>query len=131
MKGHLDLSRIHFTGKIAHTDLTRALQASSAHVYYTYPYVLSWSLLEAMACGALVLASDTAPVLDVIEDGVNGLLGNFFDVDSLASQLIEVCEHPDRYEPVRQAARRTAEAYDIARACLPAWLSLVDDLLTA
>lgn len=129
VEDRLDLSRLHFTGRVTHADLRLALQASSAHVYFTYPYVLSWSLLEAMACGALVIGSDTAPVRDVVQPGVNGLLCDFFDVPGLASLLIDACEHPAQFAPLRLAARRTAEGYDLQRVCLPAWLGLVDEML--
>jgi glycosyltransferase involved in cell wall biosynthesis len=125
----LDLSRIHFTGKLPHAQMAAALQASSAHVYYTYPFVLSWSLLEAMACGALIVASDTAPVRDVIQPGVNGLMGDFFDVGALAENLIQACARPADFEPMRAAARRTAEAYDRQDVCLPAWMRLIDGVL--
>jgi glycosyltransferase involved in cell wall biosynthesis len=125
----LDLSRVHFTGKLPHGQMAAALQASSAHVYYTYPFVLSWSLLEAMACGALIVASDTAPVRDVIVPGVNGLMGDFFNVDALAENLILACSRPADFEPMRAAARRTAEGYDRQDVCLPAWMRLIDEVL--
>lgn len=131
VEGQLDASRVHFTGKLPHAQMVAALQASSAHVYYTYPYMLSWSVLEAMACGALVLGSDTAPVRDVLTHRVNGLLGDFFDVDSLAGNLIRACARPQDLEPLRAAARRTAEAHDLHTVCLPAWMRLVDEMLPA
>ena len=126
----LDLARVHFTGKLPRDQLTVALQASSAHVYYTYPFVLSWSLLEAMACGGLVVASDTAPLRDVIEPDMNGLLRDFFDVEGLADTLIAACTRPADFEPLRRAARQTVvERFDLKTVCLPAWLRVVDDLL--
>ena len=130
VKDRLDLSRIHFTGKLPHAQMIRAVQASSAHVYYSYPFVLSWSLLEAMSAGALVVASDTAAVREVVVDGENGLLGDFFDVDGLARRLIAACERPADFQPLREAARRTVVGrYDRARLCLPAWLALVEEML--
>jgi len=112
---------------VPHGAMLAALQASSAHVYLTYPFVLSWSLLEAMACGCAIVASDTAPVREVIADGENGLLTPFFDVDRLADQILRLCE--DRHENLRQAARRTVvERFDQANVCVPAWLDLIGQL---
>jgi glycosyltransferase involved in cell wall biosynthesis len=126
----LDLSRIHFTGQVSYPKFLTALSISAAHVYLTYPFVLSWSLLDAMACECLVVASDTAPVRDVINPGANGLLVGFFDREGLAKTLIDVCQAPERYMPLRRAARETVVAgFDRASVCEPAWLHLIDDVL--
>ena len=85
----LDPTRTHFMGKLPRVQYIKVLQVSAAHVYLTYPFVLSWSLLEAMACGANIVASDTAPVREVIEHGDNGVLVPFFDVDSVTCTLAE------------------------------------------
>jgi len=130
MGERLDAGRVHFVGRQPHDELIRALQASTAHVYYTYPYVLSWSALEAMACGCLILASDTEPVREVLRSGENALLGDFFDVEGLSERLIEACRHPERFEPLRQAARETVvRGYDERRVCAPAWVRVVDEML--
>lgn len=130
VEGRLDLARVHFTGKLPHEQMVRAVQASSAHVYYTYPYVLSWSLIEAMSCGALVIGSDTAPVRDVIQDGVNGLLGDFFDHNTLAEKIVVACRNPGAFAPLRAAARATVlRDYDLERVCLPAWVRLVEGMI--
>jgi glycosyltransferase involved in cell wall biosynthesis len=130
MRDRLELGRIHFTGRMAHADMLSALQASSAHVYFTAPYALSWSLLEAMACGCAVVASATAPVEEVIEDGVNGRLADFFDAEGLAERVIDACVRPEAFEPLRAAARRTVvERYDLARVCRPAWIELAERLI--
>lgn len=130
LAGRLDLSRVHFLGKLPHLEMIQALQASSVHVYFTAPFVLSWSLIEAMACGALIVASDTAPVRDAIEDGVSGLLSDFFEPDALASRLILACSRPEVFAPLRGAARQTAvERYDRNRVALPAWTRLIERLI--
>lgn len=126
----LDLSRVHFMGQVTPKVLHAAFSLAAAHVYYTYPFVLSWSLLEAMACECLVVGSDTAPVRDVIVDGENGLLRDFFDIRALSRTLIEACEHRDAYGDIRRRARQTVEErFDRARTCLPAWIATVDELL--
>jgi glycosyltransferase involved in cell wall biosynthesis len=129
VKDKIDVSRVHFTGKLEYPRFTAALQASAAHVYYTYPFVLSWSLLEAMACGALIVGSDTDPVRDLIVHGQNGLLGDFFDIEGLADRLIEACERPKAFESLRKAARQTvAASYDTAKHSLPQWIKLIEEL---
>ena len=129
VEDRLDLSRIHFTGRLAHDDMLAALRLSAAHVYYSYPFVLSWSLIEAMASGCYVIGSDTAPVRDAITDGVNGRLLDFFDVEALSGALIDACRRPDRFEDQRAAARATAvERFDAA-AGRAAWLSLIDEVM--
>jgi len=128
----LDRSRVFFTGTIPHDTMLSALSVSWAHVYYTYPFVLSWSILEAMACECLILGSDTPPLRDVIEPGVNGLLHDFFDVQALSQAMIEACRTPKRFAAIRKAARQTIlERFDRERVCLPAWMSLIDSLLSS
>ncbi|MFX1679005.1 glycosyltransferase family 4 protein [Mitsuaria sp. CC2] len=85
----LDPTRTHFLGKVPYADYKRVLQLSAAHVYLTYPFVLSWSMLEAMATGCVVVGSDTAPVREVIDDGVNGLLVGMFDRARLSERTLE------------------------------------------
>jgi glycosyltransferase involved in cell wall biosynthesis len=128
VKDSLDPSRVHFTGPLPHGEMLAALSLSTAHVYYTYPFVLSWSLLEAMASECLVIASDTAPVRDAIRSGENGLLLDFFDHDALAEALVEACRSPERFAPLRKAARETVIA-DFNRArCSAAWVDLLEGL---
>ena len=104
----LDPWRLHFTGTLGATDYRLLLQASSAHVYLTVPFVLSWSLLEAMACGCAVVGSDTAPLREVIEDGRNGLLADFFSPAALAAKVEELLDGGDLSQRLRRAARQTA-----------------------
>ncbi|HEX6157594.1 MAG TPA: glycosyltransferase, partial [Burkholderiales bacterium] len=87
IEGKADLSRVHFTGRIPYADYLALLRRSSVHVYLTYPFVLSWSLLEAMSAGCLVVGSRTPPVEEVITDGQNGLLTDFFDAQALAERI--------------------------------------------
>jgi glycosyltransferase involved in cell wall biosynthesis len=119
---------VHFPGRIPHADYLRLLQISAAHLYLTVPFVLSWSMLEAMACGALVIGSATPPVQEVITDGRNGLLVDFFDTGKIAARVNEALEHRDRLAPVRAAARETVlREYSLAH-CLPRQLALIDTL---
>jgi glycosyltransferase involved in cell wall biosynthesis len=130
MGDKLDPSRVFFTGKIPYDTMLAALSLSWAHVYYTYPFVLSWSVLEAMASECLIFGSDTPPVRDALRHGVNGLLHDFFDSGALANALIDACRHPERFTDLRAAARQTVvEQFDQRRICLPAWLKVIDELL--
>jgi glycosyltransferase involved in cell wall biosynthesis len=122
----LDMSRVHFLGQVPYATLIRIYQVSSVHVYLTYPFVLSWSVLEAMAAGCPVIASRTAPVEEVISDGRNGFLTDFFDQAALAAQVQEVLERGKEIAKVREWARRTiVENYDLRRVCLPRHLKLL------
>ncbi|WP_426050880.1 glycosyltransferase [Brevundimonas sp. SL161] len=126
----LDLDRVHFTGALAHSDLMAALSISWAHVYYTYPFVLSWSLTEAMACECLILGSDTAPVRDAITTGQNGILNDFFDVEALTRALVTACETPEAFVSMRKAARKTALAlFDRETVGVPSWMALIEEVL--
>jgi glycosyltransferase involved in cell wall biosynthesis len=126
----VDRNRIHFVGRVPHPLMIETLSLSSAHVYYTYPFVLSWSLLEAMALECVILGSDTAPVRDAVTPGVDGILNDFFDVEALADAMIDACRNPEKFRPMRKAARRTiVERFDRATICQPAWLELVEPML--
>lgn len=127
---NLDLGRVHFLGRIPHADYIRLLQVSAAHVYLTVPFVLSWSMLEAMACGAPVIGSATAPVQEVITDGHNGLLVDFFDPAAIAARVTEALQAPDRLAPLRAAARATVLRDFSLSHCLPRQLALLDTLVT-
>lgn len=112
----LDLKRLHFTGPLPYSQYLQVLQASSVHIYLTRPFVLSWSVLEAMSAGCLVLGSRTPPVQEVIQDGMNGLLVDFFSPDAIADRVDEVFAHRDRMAALRTQARRTIqEKYDLAK----------------
>lgn len=124
----IDRSRTHFLGRVPHARMLAALRLSTAHVYYSYPFVLSWSLAESMASGCYVIGSDTAPLRDAIEDGVNGRLLPFFDPAALSEALIAACREPGRSAPMREAARRTAERLFDRRTGLSRWIGLLREM---
>ncbi len=122
----IDPSRIHFLGQIPHDKLIRLYQISSAHIYLTYPFVLSWSVLEAMACGAPVIASDTGPCHDIIHDRHNGLLTDFWDADALADKVAFCLENRAQLMPLREQARKTILGHFDLRLCLDRQTSLLE-----
>jgi glycosyltransferase involved in cell wall biosynthesis len=129
VRGSIDHSRVHFIGRVSHEVLVALYQVAACHVYLTYPFVLSWSMLESMSAGGLVVGSRTPPVEELIRHGENGLLVDFFDPQAIAQQVAEVLATPDRYRVLREAARRTiVDGYDLARTCLPKQLALVEAL---
>lgn len=101
----LDPARTHFLGKLPYDAYRRVLQVSAAHVYLSYPFVLSWSMLEAMASGCLVVGADTAPVREVLRHGENGWRVDFFDDVSIAGRVVEVLNDPSAQDPLRRQAR--------------------------
>ncbi len=122
----LDLSRVHFTGKLPFPQYLKVLQVSAAHVYLTYPFVLSWSLLEAMSAGCCVVASRTAPVEEVIVDGANGRLVDFFDTAAIADTVAQALARPAAQRALRGAARETVvNRFDLRTVCLPQGLALI------
>jgi glycosyltransferase involved in cell wall biosynthesis len=128
LAGTIDLRRVHFLGRLPYRQYLTVLQISSVHVYLTYPFVLSWSLLEAMSASCLVIASRTPPVEEVIVDGINGRLVDFFDEAALADHIVAALAEGG--DDLRSAARRTAiEHYDVKSVSLPAYLDLLKTLL--
>ncbi len=125
----LDMSRVHFLGKVPYPLFLKVLQISRVHVYLTYPFVLSWSMLEAMSAGCLVVASSTAPVTEVIRDGENGLLVDFFKQEEIAERVVAALESPSAFASLREQARRTiVENYDLKTICLPQQMVMVKEL---
>jgi glycosyltransferase involved in cell wall biosynthesis len=130
LAGALDLSRVHFLGKIPYPAFVKVLQISRVHVYLTYPFVLSWSMLEAMSAGCLIVGSRTQPVEEVIHHGGNGLLVDFFAPDEIAERVIESLEDARSFASLRQNARQTVlDRYDLNTVCLPAHLRLLNMLV--
>ena len=120
VQDRIDLSRVHFVGQVPYNIMVNMLRVSDAHVYLTVPFVLSWSMLEAMSLGCCVIGSATPPVQEVIEHGKNGLLVDFFNPEQIARQVCEVLERPQDYQDLRRAARQTVvDRYDFQNVCLP------------
>lgn len=127
VKDHLDMSRVHFVGNLTYSNYVKLLQISACHVYLTYPFVLSWSMLEALSIGCIVVASDTGPVTEFITNRYNGILVNFFNPDQISSSVIEILRHPQDFQKIRDNARESAATFDLTRVCLPAQLGLIEN----
>jgi glycosyltransferase involved in cell wall biosynthesis len=124
----LDLERIHFTGRLRYGDYLKVLQISTAHIYLTYPFVLSWSMIEALSAGCMVIASDTPPVREII-DGSNGIRIPFFSIDQLAEAASFALEKPDKHRHFRDQARKTAQQrFDNRQVCLPQLVKLLREI---
>ncbi len=124
-----DPARIHFLGKVPHAQLRKIFQVSALHLYLTVPFVLSWSMLEAMACGAVVLGSDTAPVREIITPERNGFLTGFFDSKALAEQALQLLTQHRQLDHIRQQARKTiVEKYRLED-CVKRHVALIEDML--
>jgi glycosyltransferase involved in cell wall biosynthesis len=129
VKAELDMDRVHFLGNVPYADFLQMLQLSTVHAYLTYPFVLSWSLLEAMSSGCAIVASDTAPVREAIEHNQTGRLVDFFDVAGLADNVIALCEDQAERARLGQAAREFAlSQYDLRSHCLPGQMAWVKSL---
>jgi glycosyltransferase involved in cell wall biosynthesis len=119
-----DPARFLFTGHVRPVELLRILNLSDLHVYLTVPFVLSWSLMNALACGCTVLASNTAPVREMIEAGRNGLLADFYDVDGFVRQALEVLDDPPAYRPLGARGMEIVQQQYSLRVALPKMLDL-------
>ncbi len=125
-RGQYDLTRVHFVGRVPPATLAHLLASTDLHVYLTVPFVLSWSLMDAMSCGAVVLGSDTPPVAEMVTEGQTGLLSNFFDVGTLVTKATAVLRDPAAYRPLGRAAERlVAEKYSL-EAVLPRMVALYE-----
>jgi glycosyltransferase involved in cell wall biosynthesis len=124
-----DLERFHFIGHVPADELVTLFSLSDLHIYLTVPFVLSWSLLQAMAAECLVLSSATAPVQEIIEPGLHGLLADFYDVDGLANQALRALREPGQFRPLRTAARaRIHEQYELKQ-CMAQRIELFQSLV--
>jgi len=125
-----DWQRVHFVGHMPYQVFVSLLQLSTVHVYLTYPFVLSWSLLEAMSSGCAIVASNTAPVLEAIEHNQTGRLFNFFEPSELVDQVCDLLNHPDERLRLGTNARKFAQLhYDLQTVCLPKQLQWVESLV--
>ncbi|MEM6303998.1 MAG: glycosyltransferase family 4 protein [Pseudomonadota bacterium] len=128
----LDWDRLHFLGQVPYGDYRKLIQISRCHIYMTMPFVLSWSLLEAMSMGATVVASDVAPVREAVSHGQTGLLVDFFDPGALAETVIEVLARPGDHAHLGEAARaHVVKTYDFLTVCLPEHIRQINALVPA
>lgn len=128
-KAKIDPARTHFLGKLAYEDYRTVLQVSSAHVYLTVPFVLSWSCLEAMASGCALIGSDTAPIREFVTHGENGLLASFFDTEELADRIAEMLNAGPRADAMRAKARETIRQRWSAELAIDRHMAIVERLL--
>ncbi|CAI3950935.1 Glycosyltransferase involved in cell wall bisynthesis (RfaB) (PDB:2IV7) [Commensalibacter communis] len=125
----LDMSRVHFSGQVPYNVFNSVLKRSDAHIYLTYPFVLSWSLREAMSIGCPIIASDTQPVQEFIADRVTGILTPFLDHDALTDRILEVLEDKKLAQSIRKAARAEAERSLSMDEYMKNYETLIDDLI--
>ena len=122
-----DLDRIKFVGRVPPDELARTLAATDLHIYLTVPFVLSWSMMDAMSCGAVVLGSDTGPVRDMIRHGENGLLADFFNPEDFADKACQALGDIEGHRDLGRAAEKMiAEQYSLD-AVLPAMLAMYEE----
>ena len=132
VRDQLDMSRLHFLGRIPYDRFVTLLQLSTVHLYLTYPFVLSWSLLEAMSVGCAIVASDTPPVQEAIEHDKTGRLVDFFDQTGLIRTVNELMDNPEERARLGANARAYAQAtYDLKTHCLPGQMAWVEGLMRA
>jgi glycosyltransferase involved in cell wall biosynthesis len=125
-----DWARVYFLGQIPYHIYIQLLQLSTVHVYLTYPFVLSWSLLEAMSAGCAILASNTPPLYEAIKHGETGRVVDFFNVDGLINEVCTLLEDPAARARLGSNARAFARSnYDLKKICLPRQLAWVKELM--
>ncbi len=129
LSDHLDLTHIHFLGRIPYPQLISVLQVSSVHVYLSYPFILGWSLLEAMSIGCSIVASKGPPVSEVITDGVEGLLVSMDDHQTLAKRVVSLLSSSSLRESLSRFAQLKASTFDQSKT-LPKLTSLIENIAT-
>ena len=125
----LDLNRIHFVGSLPFNEYVKLLQISSAHVYLTYPFVASWSLLEAMSCACPVVASSTEPVTEFIEDNKSGLLFEFYNIDEQVAKIEYALDNRVKMTPIRQNARDVIVKNYALKDTLPKQIDYINSII--
>lgn len=126
--GDFDLSRIHFVGRVTPKELVNVFSVSDLHLYWTVPFVLSWSLINAMSCGCTILASDTGPVREVIREGITGRLADFFDVDDWCERAIGMLDDPSSAELGTNARQLVLDRYSLPK-CLDQMVALYRQMI--
>ena len=121
----IDRARVHFVGALPYGKYLKLLQSSDVHVYLTRPFVLSWSILEAMSCGCVVVASDTEPIKEIIKEGVNGFLTDFFNPRQIAHKILSVLDYPSFVQSISQKARETIIQNYSLQKLLPKQLKII------
>ena len=126
----IDWSRVHFLGRVPYESFCEIVQLSKCHIYLTMPFVLSWSLLEAMAMEATIVSSNVAPVREAVTHERTGMLVDFFDHKALSAQVVDILARPSRYAHLGPAARKqVVEAYDFETRCLPSHVAQINELV--
>jgi glycosyltransferase involved in cell wall biosynthesis len=125
-EGRYRLDRFYFPGMLPAGELVKVFHRSDLHIYLTEPFILSWSLMDALACGCVVLGSDTSPVQEMIRHGENGLLGGFFDVEGLTEHALEVLGNPHKYRAMRDAAVQTIRDHYSLEKTMPKLIALYE-----
>lgn len=122
-----DMEKFAFVGRLPMVELGRVMAASDLHIYLTVPFVLSWSMMDAMSCGAVVLGSATAPVMEMIQDGQNGLLADFFSPEQFAAKAVEVLKDPAAFRPLGRAAEEMIKDRYSMEAVLPVMIRMYEE----
>ncbi len=128
-KHHVVPSRVHFLGRIPYDDYIKFLQISRVHVYLTYPFVLSWSSMEAMSVGCTIAASSTPPVREVMQHDDNALLFDFHKPTEMLETVCRLLDDAALCNRLGKAARQTiVNNYDLNTICLPQQMAILDQL---
>lgn len=122
------MERMHFVGGLPFNEYVNLLQISSAHVYLTYPFVLSWSALDAMSCGCSIIASNTPPVLEFMKDNYNALLFDFFNIDQQVEKIEYALDNKDKMQELRHNARKTIVENYALKDLLPKHIEYIKQL---